>query len=180
MILEYVSPYLLQTTTSDQGDLILWYVIFTVVVVVFVVLILIFRSFLIHRTGRTGEPTIDFDSLHKMKDTGLISDEEMSRAREAIKKYMIASLEGEKKEEKITDIPAHERKKTPEEIKPKPRIEVPETPLHDVSPPKEPGGKKKPPQKPLDVEDLYRKGLLTEEEYEKLRDFFDKQNKKSS
>jgi uncharacterized membrane protein len=119
---------------------------------------------------------IDFDSLKEMLETGLLSEEEYQRIRKRVAERLAEELTEEKKPgASRISMPAG---KVPSA--PKPGIlqqtSIPgkgepgdeQLPMASVAARPEPSKGKK----PLDLEGMFRAGLLTAEEYEKLREFF--------
>jgi uncharacterized membrane protein len=187
---------------GDQSDFLFWSFIFFVLLIVLALFIIIMRAYSKRRLERKEDLVINLDDLSSMKKTGLITDEEMEKARKAVRKYYLQKIEEEKREasqkrdpltpltpreiaeqalmEKDTGggepdsglLPLAEAESDKytslESSKEKPS----EYPLPQAMPDKTKQKSKK--EKPvIDVEDLYAKGIISEDEYRDLRKFFE-------
>ncbi len=177
--------YFMGNLLGTQGDLIYWYIILSVALIVMVFIIIVLRQLLKDRTPSADiKITMNYDSLEKMQQTGLLSKEEFEQTRSAIKKQLLESIEEEEKkkeEEKAAPLtPKHPRDIAKEKAQQKADTILPETKPHAVPELpadlyKETKKKSKKPSdtKPIDVEDLYKRGVISEEEYRKLKNFFE-------
>lgn len=171
------NPYSLQLSFLAQGDLFLWYIILTLLALLFLIFVIFSKALMKGRSKKTKSLAIDLKTLEKMRQTGLISSEEQEQARRAISKYLLQTLDKEK-EEKSPLTPLHPREITAPKAERRPIYSVGEREENRIG-----GGgireknSKLKEQRPINVEDLYRKGIITEEEYIKLQDFFAKKPK---
>ena len=144
------------------------------------------RAYSKRRIAEKESPSITFDSLKQMERTGLLTEDELEKARQAVKKYFLQQMEEEKKLAESRHQPLipltpeeiarqnfrgndssgviKEKKKLDEEFI-SGRIGIKKT--------KEKSSKQQTGEKAIDVEALYKKGIISEEEYHKLTDFFE-------
>ncbi|MCD6386683.1 hypothetical protein J7M23_13030 [Candidatus Sumerlaeota bacterium] len=177
MILQKAIPYLSQMTLQEQTKLILWYFFFTFLIIFLFLLVIFLRHYFKHRRRRSNSFMIDLTSLEKMQRTGLLSDDEIKRTKEILKKYIVETIDKEK-ESKPPLSPVQPDKLTAKKFKPSiPEVNAESKKPEPETAPLQKTAKKKPEQRPIDVEDLYRKGVITEEEYNKLCEFFKKKKK---
>ncbi|MCX7766264.1 MAG: hypothetical protein N2246_06130 [Candidatus Sumerlaeia bacterium] len=170
-------PYSLQLTPQEKTDLFLWYLILMVVVIFSILAVIILKHLLKRRDSRTTQLALDLDALEKMRKTGLLYPEEEERARAAIKKYLAQHLEqsmaGATKSNSSLS-PEHSAVGTPQlsgGSMPDKRVSSsPQTAGQPAS------SKPSTQSKAIDVEDLHRRGIITDEEYQQLRAFFEKKH----
>ena len=180
--------YKAQMNTLFGNELLQQYVLFTFIIIFLVLGVVIFRTLYRNRRLKNIQPTITYESLDKMRKTGLISEEEYQHTRETIRKHILASIEEEKSGAAAAKDPLtpkhpreiaqeieketllkNEKSKIPDDANS--RIEQVLKEFHPEPRKKETPVKEK--QRPIDVEDLYRRGVISEEEYKQLRSFFD-------
>ncbi|MBN1902022.1 SHOCT domain-containing protein [Candidatus Sumerlaeota bacterium] len=102
--------------------------------------------------------TMDFDDLKEMRKTGLISNEEFERIRSGLVKRFVQTPSVE---------PAESGEKFVEKSAPNPKLEL-DLKQTMENPAPAPGKTGRPSSQPIDIDDLLKKGLITQEEFQKL------------
>lgn len=170
-------PYLLQLTPQEKTDLFIWYLILMVLVIFSILVVIILKHLLKRRKpSRTTQLALDLEVLERMRRTGLLYPEEEERARAAIKKYLAQQLE-----QSLAGTPQEKSPLSPQQ----PAVETSQhlvglMPEKATSSPQAacPSAPSKPSaeNKAIDVEELHRRGIITDEEYQQLRAFFEQKH----
>lgn len=166
----------LERPETDFVEMLLWgFGIF--IAVLFVILISKFiKSLITQRVHQVRYYGMDFDELKRMLETGLLSEEEYARIRKKVAERLAEELAQEKRAA-APNLSVSAQKPTarptagwlPEASVPQGRERVDAKTSVPTMPSSRGPSKSK---KALDLDGMFKAGLITEEEYEKLSQFF--------
>jgi len=122
----------------------------------------VIKYYVNRRVHKIGTFSLTFEDIEQMRQTGLITELEYSRIKSGIIRHLMGTTEtdipkGAVKSQDIPEIPKGSFIRNDTLLSPLPLPETPPT----GAPPAKPSG-------PVDIDDLLKKGLISEEEYQAI------------
>lgn len=142
--------------------------IFIALIVLFIIGLAI-KSFVNTRIRKIGQFSMDFNDLKKMRRTGLVSEVEYEKIKSGLISRFIKDTGEDKEIRGKTD------RKIPEpSLSNRREIKTGMPPVSSPLPSPKPSSHKK----PVDIDDLLKRGIITPEEYQKLSEISHKKTDK--